>query len=218
MEALWQCLTCLRRSAFDGSGEQALEFEFTLCFEKRLCPLDEFTRCRGNAISASTLKLILDTTQLAVGLIPSKVVRLQEAVVDDDIVKRQQHELDTRRSRPDFVFELIGHAANREHTCLAHKQAASTLVAHERVEIRKRILPSSCHVETLLWQPIWIRAHELVDDLDIVPKLAGNHRRLHVVHHGARLERKVFDHVKTLVDVIQQRVHRVEESIDLFVV
>ena len=61
-------------------------------------------------------------------------------------------------------------------------------------------------------------AHEVVDDLDVVPEGMRHEGPLHIVERICEIKREALDHAETLVHVVQKRVHRVEETIVLLVV
>ena len=103
------------------TASDQLKLALALRFEKRLCPLDELVRRHGDTIRASALELVLDAARFVVGLVSPKIVCLQKTIVDDKVVEWQQHEFDTRRGWPYFVFELESHATHREHTRLTHE-------------------------------------------------------------------------------------------------
>ena len=99
---------------------------------------------------------------------------VQHAVVDDQIVERQQRGAHHVGPLAQQLARLQLYPGNREHVLVAHEQGAPILVPREHERTRQRILPRKSGVKEALRQVEGVLADEVVNDPDAIPQCLGH--------------------------------------------
>lgn len=142
---------------------------------------------------------------------------VQHAVVDDQIVERQQRGAHHVGPLVQQLARFQLYPGNREHVLVAHEQGAPTLVPHEHERARQRILPRKSGVEEALRQVERVLADEVVNDPDAIPQRLGHEGSLGLGFEIDDGEGKLADHLEALVGVPKQRVDERIEPVGLLV-
>ena len=198
-----------------GVGQETLDGAVATGLVEGARARDEVRSGAHEALGAAFLEIRLGgSSDLGAEL---NAEHVQHAVVDDQIVERQQRGAHHVGPLAQQLARLQLYPGNREHVLVAHEQGAPILVPREHERTRQRILPRKSGVKEALRQVEGVLADEVVNDPDAIPQRLGHEGSLGLGFEIDDGEGKLANHLEALVGVPKQRVDERIEPVGLLV-